>query len=171
MGLFDTQPQNSMDRGRFALKFFVNQCAKYGSTLTMDQVIDSLGADASSRATVLGKIGEASANLHLTDDQIEQAMEGFADSLQGKLPDRASKFILAFNKIGDQMLAEIKKDAEPNAIERVILDVANDVNKVTGDVAGAVGGTFQAVKWIVIPAAILGVVFILYGRSRMLAGR
>ena len=167
-GLFDSQPVNAYDKGREALKYFHNRSIRYGYTLTFDQLIDSFGAQ---KSTVLINMGNIISSMKLDGAKVQAAMETLADKQQGKLPQYLSAYGNALNLAARDKLAELKAASAPNAVTSVILDVANDVNKVTTDVAKTVGGTFEAVKWVIIPAVILGAVFVIYGRSRQLAGR
>lgn len=168
----NTQPQNTIDWGRDAVKFFHNEMiSKYDSyTLTLDQLTNqiSLRPDGTQadQSIFLDGLGTAISQIGMAESQVQQAMVKLADAGNGQIPKQSAFFKALSDRIGDITSGDWIA-AAPQIAADTALTAVQGVQAI-GDSVIATGKTLTMIG----PALIVGaVIFIVYARARELGGR
>ncbi len=170
-GVFSTsQPQNSIDRGREALKYFHNQASRYpGYKLTFNALIDTLGTARQSPIQLEG-IGETVISLELSTGQVQDAMESLADQGQGRVPATPTVYFQALgNKKQEFSFIDATSEVAPEVAGNILKRVENVGTAALDTVDNATAVISNTVKslGVVLPIALVGaVLFIIYAQTK-----
>jgi len=168
MGFFDfslsSQPQNQIDKGREALKYFHNQACKYSSyNLTFDQLLSQVGGK---RPDIfLEGMGTAIEATGMGSGKVEDAMEALADRGQGKVPASMNSF---FSALSDRATTITFTDAV-GAAPQIATEVAGDVVKGAASVGDTVLTTLSSLQTILPLLVVGGVIYVFVSKVRKVA--
>lgn len=157
----NTQPQNDIDRGREAMKYFHNRSCQYsGYKIPFDALLNQVGGKHVS--IFLDGLGTAITAINLPSDKVQAAMERLADQGRGMVPKNPNVF---FKALGDQGQMIDWVEATGFALKesgKVILDAAVDVGQ-------SVGTTLKGLTAILPILVIGGVIYIATQKIRKVA--
>lgn len=166
MSFFNFQPQNDMDTGREAIKYFHNKMVMLYPdqyTISMDFLINKVGGAAPN--DFLDALGMAIKAIEMTSSQVEDAMEALADGANGGIP-KQTKFFTALKDRAMVLTPGDWVEALPGIAADSAIDIAKGAQKV-GDAVIDTGKSLLAIGPILIVGA---VIFIVVMRSKQLAG-
>lgn len=177
MGLLDffssnVQPENDVDWGREAVKFFHNRMASNFSnyTISMDELIRRIStytAGNSQPDIFLDGLGFAISSNNMSESQVQDAMEKLADISGGNIPSNPSVFEKALTDRLQNITAGDWIGAAPTIAAETAATALSGIQAV-GDSVIATGKTLTAIAPFLIVGA---VIFIVYARARQIGGR
>lgn len=161
-----SSPQNQLDKGREAMKYFHNQASKYsGYALTFDQMLDAVGGGGQKTSIFLEGLGLAIDSIgdeFLGGNKVENAMENLADQGQGKLPANRNAFFSALS-------GEAQNVSFIDASKVVAVETGKELLSGAQAVGDSVITTFQSLGAF-LPLLVVGAVaFIVISKARKVA--
>lgn len=165
MGWFSTQPANDIDKGRLALSFFHNDSIGLGQYRdTLESLISKVGGK--NPTAWLEDFGFAINTLEMSTGQVQDAMEDLANASQGKIPTPTVFFQALSKRISNPTFGDYV-----GATPKIAADSALTVVKGAAEVGNAVLDTGKSLLVIGPIVAVGAILFIVYARTRSIAGR
>jgi hypothetical protein len=166
MSWFNFQPQNDIDKARDAMVAFHNRMLKYPIyTLKYEELISAVAPK--SPQIFLEGLGFAISSIEMSSGKVQEAMEALADKCQGKIPNNQNYF---FSALSDREM-NINFMDWVKATPTIAADTAKDVGKGAVEIGNAVIDTGKSLLTIGPLVVVAAVLFIVYAKTREVAGR
>lgn len=180
MGILDifstqsSQPQNSVDKGREAFKYFHNASVGVGNyNYTMDQAIGIVASNGGSETVsddvstiFLDGLGGAIENIQsdgsLGGSGVQDSMEALAAKAQGQLPSSTSFFQAVGNTASNPTFLTIAAAVIPQTASQVVGGVAA--------IGQSIINTGSILTTLLPVVAVGAVLFIVFARTKQIAG-
>lgn len=165
---FSTQPQNQIDKGLEALKWFHNRAASYpGYSYTFDSFQDAAAGGHAKVSNFLEGLGMAIESVSnygfLNPNKVKDAMESLADKGAGKIPANPQAF---FNALNDSAQDVSWLETGTYAAK----ETAKEVIKGAQAVGDTVITTAKTLNMILPILAVGAVIFIVVQKTKRIAG-
>lgn len=167
MSWFSTQPANDIEKARLGLSFFHNSSIGLGNyNFSLDGLINTIAGGANKTTAFLEDFGFAINTIGMSVSQVQDAMESLANVSQGRIPTRTAFFQSLSSRISNPTFMDYV-GVTPKVIGESAVDLAMGAKEI-GDAFIDTGKSLLVLGPL---AIVVAVGFILYARTRSIAGR